>query len=113
MITEHRDHVEQLFERDEAAAMAELVLIDGHGQLVDFLPFRIVRVSKLAALATGGPLAGKSLPTLGESRRLLFNNVFHYDCSPDVGKEPLVARFPPAGSELDAVVGSSADLFKA
>jgi hypothetical protein len=36
VVTETRDHVVQFFKRDEAAAMAKLVLIDGDRQLVHF-----------------------------------------------------------------------------
>ena len=51
VVAQAGDHVVQLFEGDEPAAVPQLVLVDGHRHFVDFLTRRIVRVGELAASA--------------------------------------------------------------
>ncbi len=50
-VAQRLDHGQHLFERDEAAAVAELVLIDGPGEFGGVRRQPVVRVAELAALA--------------------------------------------------------------
>src|SRR5579872_6466081 len=85
VIPERGNHVVQLFERDEAPPVSQLVLINGHRELIDFGALGIIGVSELPTFEATGPRVCRRLPPIDEPSRFLFryrglllNNLFHY-----------------------------------
>lgn len=89
VITQPSEHGVQLFERDEPAAVIELVLIDGCGQLRDFRAVGVRRRAKLATLRAAMALGFSPSAAIDERASILFENGFHYDTPRRI--EPLEA----------------------
>ena len=99
VIAQRGHHIVQLLKRDEPAAMSQLVLVNGRGQLVDFRTSGFAGILELTPFATRR-IVGRSTTTINERecwcRRLLLDGGLHYSALRD--EEPTSnRRSPPPG----------------
>src|SRR6185295_6941758 len=73
VVAQRLDDVEHLFVGDEAAAVRELVAVDGRGQIAGIVRQVFVRVRKLPALAVGPAYARVVAPAVDEHARRFQN----------------------------------------